>query len=170
MKEKLETHSDEVDSIVAAWQVQRSDFDAQPLAVFSRLLRLGRYIDRIRRTIFAQYDLETWEFEMLAALRRSGAPFQLTAGQLMNETLVSSGTITNRIMRMQDSGLIERSRDKVDRRVVYVKATPKGITQVDAAMEALLNEQRNQLADFSEQEIRQARDFLKQMIENIDNC
>lgn len=157
--------SDEVDYIVAAWEAQRPDFDARPLAIFSRLLRLGRYVEQIRRSTFADYQLEPWEFEMLAALRRAGKPHQLTAGQLMNETLVTSGTITNRIDQMEKHGYVERNRDDKDRRVVYVKMTRKGVKAIDQAMAALLLVQHKLLQDFSDAEQDQLRDGIKKLLE-----
>ncbi|XCB30759.1 MarR family transcriptional regulator [Arcanobacterium hippocoleae] len=160
-----ETMEDEVDHIVTAWEEQRPDFDARPLAVFSRLLRLGRYVEQIRRVTFAAYKLETWEFEMLAALRRAGKPHQRTAGQLMAETLVTSGTITNRIDQMEKHGYVKRNRDEKDRRVVYVKATRKGIKAVDNAMQALLEVQREFLENFSQEAEIQLRAGIKQLLE-----
>ncbi|WP_353065245.1 MarR family winged helix-turn-helix transcriptional regulator [Arcanobacterium hippocoleae] len=160
--------ADEVDHIVAAWEQQRPDFDARPLAVFSRLLRLGRFVEQIRRSIFGKYSLETWEFEMLAALRRTGAPHQLTAGQLMNETLVTSGTITNRIDQMEKHGYVVRNRDEKDRRVVYVKATAAGIAAIDAAMSALLAVQHELLAHFSADEEAELRAGIKKLLEVVE--
>lgn len=133
---------DEVDGIVAAWGRERPDFDASPLAVFSRVMRLSRHLERFRRLAFATHNLESWEFEMLSALRRQGAPYQLTAGRLMQETLVSSGTVTNRIDRMIAHGLVTRHTDENDGRVVHVRATKEGIAAVDAAMADLLDKER----------------------------
>ncbi|MFC5370708.1 MarR family winged helix-turn-helix transcriptional regulator [Arcanobacterium bovis] len=161
--------SDEVDHIVAAWQGQRPDFDAQPLALFSRLLRLGRHLDRLRRATFADFGLETWEFEMLSALRRQGEPFQLTAGQLMQETLVSSGTITNRIDRMVDHGFVKRMSDPADKRVVYVVATERGIEAVDGAMEALLIVEHQLLEGIAGSQRDEAVSVLRTILERMDS-
>lgn len=166
---EVKVAADEVDSIVAAWELQRPDFDARPLAIFSRLLRLGRYVEQIRRATFAEYQLEPWEFEMLAALRRAGRPHQLTAGQLMNETLVTSGTITNRIDQMEKHGYVERNRDEKDRRVVYVKMTRKGVQAIDQAMAALLLVQRKMLQDFSAVEQEQLRDGIKKLLKTAQS-
>src|SRR5699024_1045261 len=106
---------DEVDRIVAAWARERPDLPTGALSVFSRISRLARHLDRARRTAFAAHDLEVWEFDVLTALRRAGAPYQLTPGTLMNQTLVSSGTMTNRIDRMVAHGLVHRAADPIDR-------------------------------------------------------
>lgn len=154
---------DEVDAIIEGWGVQRPDLDPRPLAIFSRLLRLNRHIERIRKSIFAENNLETWEFEMLAALRRQEGSC-LTAGRLMQETLVSSGTITNRIDRMEGKGLLIRKADNKDGRVVHVCATEKGIAYVDSAMVGLLQAQAEILEQYDESEREDAADFLRRML------
>lgn len=75
---------------------------------------------------------------MLTALRRAGAPYELTPGRLMNQTMVSSGTMTNRIDRLVVHGLVRRAADPTDRRVVRVRLTETGLATVDAAMADLL--------------------------------
>ena len=94
--------TDEVDRIVEAWIAQRPDLDFSPLEVLSRVDRLSRHLDRARRDAFRRSDLEPWEWDVLSALRRAGEPFQLSPKQLLQQTLVSSGTMTNRIDRLVD--------------------------------------------------------------------
>jgi DNA-binding MarR family transcriptional regulator len=108
--------NDEVDRIVGAWQRERPDLDFTPLQVLSRVARLSRHLDRARRTAFAASDLESWEFDVLSALRRAGAPYQLSPKSLLQQTLVSSGTMTNRIDRLVQRGLVERRTDPNDAR------------------------------------------------------
>ncbi|WP_418276061.1 MarR family winged helix-turn-helix transcriptional regulator [Isoptericola jiangsuensis] len=134
------THTgDEVDRIVAAWQRERPDLDVEPLTVFSRVSRLARHLDRARRGAFARHELETWEFDVLSALRRSGEPYRLSPGRLVAQTLVTSGTMTNRIDRLERRGLVERHRSPDDRRGVLVQLTAAGRSRVDAAMSDLLD-------------------------------
>ncbi|MCI5826259.1 MAG: MarR family transcriptional regulator [Arcanobacterium sp.] len=176
MQEKRDLHStvqaitqgDDVDAIVTEWEVQRPDFDARPLAVFSRLLRLDRHIDHLRRTVFAAYGLESWQFEMLTELRRKTNGHQLTAGQLMQKTLVSSGTITNRIDRLEAQGLVQRVRDPNDGRVVIVQATEKGVQIADRAMASLLEKQRELLAPYEPEDIATVTVFLRSMLSDLD--
>ncbi|MDO8149438.1 MarR family transcriptional regulator [Isoptericola sp. b515] len=134
------THpGDEVDRIVTAWQRERPDLDVEPLTVFSRVSRLARHLDRARRGAFARHDLETWEFDVLSALRRAGEPYRLSPGRLVAQTLVTSGTMTNRIDRLAERGLVERHRSPEDRRGVLVRLTGAGRSRVDAAMSDLLD-------------------------------
>ncbi len=130
--------TDEVDRIVSAWERERPDLPTVALSVFSRITRLARYLDRARRAAFAQHGLEVWEFDVLTALRRAGDPYELTPGTLMTETMVSSGTMTNRIDRLVAHGLVRRAADSRDRRVVRVRLTEEGLRTVDAAMTDLL--------------------------------
>ncbi|RPF19958.1 MarR family winged helix-turn-helix transcriptional regulator [Myceligenerans xiligouense] len=133
------TPHDEVDRIVAAWLRVRPDLDLEPLTVFSRISRLARHLDLARRRAFARRDLETWEFDVLSALRRAGEPYRLSPGALVQQTLVTSGTMTNRIDRLAERGFVERHRSPDDRRGVQVELTSTGLKQVDAAMADLLD-------------------------------
>jgi DNA-binding MarR family transcriptional regulator len=129
---------DEVDRLVTAWRRERPDLDVEPLEVLSRISRLARHLDRARRTAFAEHNLEPWEFDVLTALRRAGAPYQLSPGQLLTQTLVTSGTMTNRIDRLAGKGLVQRLPDPGDRRGVLVRLTESGQHRADEALAGLL--------------------------------
>ncbi len=139
--------ADDVDRIVSAWRRERPDLDVTPLEVFSRLSRLARRLDLARRRAFGRHGLESWEFDVLAALRRAGAPYELNPGQLVAETLVTSGTMTNRVDRLAARGLVERHRDPRDRRGVIVRLTTAGERVVDAALADLLGDEHALLAE-----------------------
>lgn len=130
--------SDEVDRIVDAWSRERGDLDFSPLQVLSRVGRLARHLERARRTAFAASDLELWEFDVLSALRREGTPYQLSPKALLQQTLVSSGTMTNRINRLVARALVERRTDPNDGRGILVIMTEAGRERVDAAISTLL--------------------------------
>ena len=114
--------------------------------MFSRISRLARLLDRARRRAFTAHRIEPWEFDVLAALRRAGAPYQLSPGRLLHETLVTSGTMTNRVDRLAGRGLVDRLPDPGDRRGVLVRLTAEGRSTVDAAFEELLAHERDLLA------------------------
>jgi DNA-binding MarR family transcriptional regulator len=133
---------DEVDELVARWEAERPDLDVEPLQVLSRVSRLARHLDRARTAAFASHGLQAWEFDVLSALRRQGAPYQLSPGALLRATLVTSGTMTNRIDRLADAGLVSRHPDPQDKRGVVVTLTPQGRAAVDAALEDLLRSER----------------------------
>ena len=116
---------DEVDELVEAWHRERADLDLAPVEVFSRVGRLARLLDKARREAFTAHRIETWEFDVLAALRRAGKPYQLTPGALLRQTMVTSGTMTNRVDRLAERGFVERSPDPRDRRGVLVRLTDR---------------------------------------------
>ena len=133
---------DEVDELVTRWGAERPDLDVEPLQVLSRVSRLARHLDRARTAAFASHGLQAYEFDVLSALRRQGPPYQLTPGALLRATLVTSGTMTNRIDRLTEAGLVSRQPDPQDRRGVPVALTDRGAAAVDAALEDLLRSER----------------------------
>lgn len=159
---------DEVDRIVAAWRRERPDLDVAPLGVLSRVTRLARHLDRARRAAFADHDLESWDFDVLSALRRAGSPYQLSPGQLVTQTLVTSGTMTNRIDRLVARGLVERHPDPADRRGVLVRLTRDGLARVDAALADLLERERELLADLDEAEQDVLSGMLRRLVAPFD--
>jgi DNA-binding MarR family transcriptional regulator len=155
---------DEVDSLVEAWRRERSDLDLGPVEVFSRISRLARHLDLARRQAFTDHDIESWEFDVLAALRRAGGDYELSPGRLLKETLVTSGTMTNRVDRLAARGLVERLPDPTDRRGVLVRLTPEGRQAVDGAFEALLDAERELLGDLPAREQKQLAALLRTLI------
>ena len=159
---------DEVDRIVAAWRRERPDLDAGPLEVLSRVSRLSRHLDRDRAAAFAGHHLESWEFDVLAALRRSGPPYQLSPGALLAETLVTSGTMTNRVDRLAARGLVVRLRDPDDGRGVRVRLTEPGLVLVDTALAALLEREHVLLAGLAPAERAVLAHLLRRLVAPYD--
>ncbi|BBH16883.1 MarR family transcriptional regulator [Nocardioides baekrokdamisoli] len=141
---------DDVDDLSEAWARERPDLDLEPVEIFSRIDRLAHKLARVRSDAFAAYGVEGWEFDVLAALRRAGDPYELSPGRLLHETLVTSGTMTNRVDRLTDRGFVERYPDPEDRRGVLVRLTPEGKECVDGAFAALLAAEARLLADLPE--------------------
>jgi DNA-binding MarR family transcriptional regulator len=152
---------DEVDVIVDAWKRERPDVDVSAMQVLSRVSRLARHLDRARKQAFAAHDLETWEFDVLAALRRAGSPYDLSPGRLVAETLVTSGTMTNRVDRLVARGLVERRPDPDDRRGVLVSLTATGRRTVDAALDELLVHEREILGSLDQKDVDRVADALR---------
>lgn len=165
---------DEVDRIVGAWRRERPDVDVAPLEVLSRVSRLARHLDRRRRAAFADVSidgvgLEPWEFDVLSALRRSGPPYELSPSELMAQTLVTSGTMTTRVEKLAERGLVRRSRRETgDRRGVRVRLTDAGRDAADAALEGLLAHERSLLADLSAADRAQLVDLLRRLVLPFD--
>jgi DNA-binding MarR family transcriptional regulator len=128
---------DEVDGVVAAWASVRPDLDTAPMQMLSRIRRIAQQLDAVSRYAFAQHGLAQHEFDVLAALRRSPSE-SLTPGRLAEATHVTSGTMTNRLDRLESRRLIIRRSDPVDGRQSVVRLTALGRRRVDAAIESLL--------------------------------
>jgi len=159
---------DEVDRIVASWDRERPDLDVAPLTVLSRVTRLARHLDLARRTAFARHGLEVWEFDVLSALRRAGEPYQLSPGALVTQTLVTSGTMTNRIDRLAAQGLVERFPAPDDRRGVLVRLTDAGRAAVDASLEDLLEVERRLLVGLTPEQRGDLADLLRVVVAPLD--
>ncbi|MBM6547117.1 MarR family transcriptional regulator [Janibacter sp. YIM B02568] len=155
---------DDVDEIVDAWRRERPDLDPEPLHVFSRLSRLARRLDLDRATAFGDHGIDGWEFDVLSALRRAGAPYELSPGRLVQETLVTSGTMTNRIDRLAAKGWVERTPSPSDRRGVIVRLTETGRAAVDGAMADLITRERDLLAELSETETGELTALLRRLL------
>lgn len=163
------SESDEVDRIVAAWGTQRPDLDFSPLEVLSRVNRLGRRLDRARREVFRRSDLDTWEWDVLSALRRAGAPFQLSPKQLLQETYVSSGTMTNRIDRLVERGFVRRESAPGDGRSVLVTLTEEGAMRTDAAITRLVDIEAEILAGLPRSERERLAALLRKLSLGFDS-
>jgi len=161
-------HPDEVDRIVEDWSRERPDLDFAPLQVLSRIDRLSRHLERARRGAFLSSGLEPWEFDVLAALRRAGVPYELSPKALLQQTLVSSGTMTNRIDRLVQRRLVERRTDPHDGRGVLVAMTERGRERVDAAILELLEDEARLLERLSPAEQERLSALLRRLSADFD--
>ena len=167
MDSKSSEHErDEVDRLVAAWKRERPDLDLSPLSVLSRITRIARHLDIARRDAFG--ELENWGFDVLAALRRAGTPYQLSPGALMQETMVTSGTMTNRLDRLEELQLITREQDPDDGRGSLVTLTKSGMRAVDAALESLLENERELLGSLTAKDRELLADLLSKLVTEFD--
>ncbi|HAN23765.1 MAG: MarR family transcriptional regulator [Microbacterium sp.] len=160
--------SDEVDRIVEAWMTQRPDLDFSPLEVLSRVDRLSRHLDRARREAFRRSELEPWEWDVLSALRRAGEPYQLSPKTLLQQTLVSSGTMTNRIDRLVGRRLVQREADPADGRSILVTLTDDGRVRVDAAITRLVDAEAHLLERLSRTDRERLASLLRKLSLGFD--
>ncbi|MEO0378181.1 MAG: MarR family transcriptional regulator [Cyanobacteria bacterium P01_A01_bin.17] len=128
--------ADPVDKILAQWQRERPDLDASPMGIVGRMGRVSKHLERSLQTVFSDFGLRPGEFDVLATLRRSGPPYQLSPTALFNTMMVSSGTMTNRVDRLEQAQLVERIPDPSDRRGTLIHLTPKGFDLIDQAVAA----------------------------------
>jgi DNA-binding MarR family transcriptional regulator len=156
--------TDEVDEIVATWRRERPDLDVEPLHVLSRIARLAAVLGERRADAFVDHGLQGHEFDVLSVLRRSGAPFERTAGELAALTHVTSGTMTSRLDRLVARGLVTRHPDPADGRLVRVRLTAAGREHVDAAFEQLLATERQLVATLSDDRCGMLADALRDLL------
>ncbi|WOP17390.1 MarR family winged helix-turn-helix transcriptional regulator [Raineyella sp. LH-20] len=159
---------DEVDRLIADWSRERPDLDLAPMQVLSRVTRVAKQLDHARSSAFALHDIVSWEFDVLAALRRSGEPYQLSPGRLLQETMVTSGTMTNRVDRLAARGLVQRGPDPHDGRGVVVSLTAAGLATVDGALVDLLGAERRILAVLPDADATQLADLLRALAGELE--
>lgn len=129
-------HNDAVDAIVAQWQRERPDLDLAAMAIIGRLGRVHLLAERAIEAVFTDHGLQRGEFDVLAALRRSGEPFELTPSVLADTLMLSRAGMTGRLDRLEAAGLVRRVADPADRRAVRVALTPAGRALVDEVVTA----------------------------------
>jgi DNA-binding MarR family transcriptional regulator len=137
----MATQRDAVDRIVDQWSRMRPDLDVTPIGIIGRISRLSRLVDRRLGENFAEFGLDDWMYDVLATLYRGGAPHELTAGDLVRQTMVTTGAITHRIDRLEARGLVERA-SATDRRKVIVRLTSEGVATVERVVDAHLATER----------------------------
>jgi len=159
---------DAVDVILAQWAAERPDVDVSAIAVIGRISRLEKRLAAELARVFALHGLEHWEYDVLATLRRSGPPFELTVGEMLESMMLASGTITHRIDRLEGRGLVERRPDPNDGRVVRVRLSRTGKTLVERALvDHAANEERL-LSGLSSREREQLAALLRRLQVTVD--
>lgn len=151
------------------WEHARPDLDFSPLHVFSRVKRIAKQLDAVRKIAFAGAELELWEFDVLSALRRAGEPHRLSPKQLLASNLVSSGTMTNRIDRLVARGLVTRDTDPHDGRGILVTMSDRGRELVDAAIERLVAAEAALLASVSDDDRESLASALRDLALAMDD-
>ncbi len=146
--------ADHSDAVVAQWREQRPDLDPSPMATFTRLWRAARLVEERQAAVFGAHGLEAGWFDVLATLRRAGAPHRLSAGTLARGLVMSTGGMTKRLDKLEAAGLVARSPDPDDRRGVLVSLTEHGLAVVDRAGEDHLDNEARLLEPLTDRERR----------------
>ncbi|MEE6273660.1 MarR family winged helix-turn-helix transcriptional regulator [Georgenia wangjunii] len=155
---------DRVSDYLGQWRRQRPDLDPAPMGVVGRISRADELIGRVTRAYFAEHGIQAGEFDVLAALRRSGSPFTLTPGALAESTMVSSAAMTNRLSRLESKGLLARRTDPANRRNVLVALTERGRALVDTVVEGHLENERRVLAPLTQAEQDRLAGLLEKLL------
>lgn len=155
---------DQVDRILAQWKEQRPDVDVSPIAVLGRLHRLAAVTGRLLSNNLQRHGLTREAFDVLATLRRSGPPYQLNPTQLLGSLMLTSGSMTNRIDRLEAEGYVERLPDPKDRRGTLVGLTEAGKEAVDRVLPAHVANEEQMLATLTEQEREELARLLRKLL------
>jgi DNA-binding MarR family transcriptional regulator len=162
-------HFDHLDSIQAQRRHERPDLDVSALVLLGRLFRVARLADAALADGTARHGLQPGWFDLLAALRRAGPPFEMRPTDLMKATMLSSGGITKRLDRLAKAGLIERRPDPDDRRGALVRLTRKGRATIDRALETHVEDEARLLATLSAADRRTLDSLLRRLLVELDN-
>jgi len=153
---------------IEQWKRERPDLDVSPMGVLGRLNEASSLIARDRLApLFARFGLQAGEFDVLATLRRSGAPYTLTPTALYEATMVTSGAMTNRLDRLEKAGLILRGPHPNDRRGIVVQLTEKGLALIDDAVTAHVANEHEILAGLTGAERETLAQLLGKLIESV---
>jgi DNA-binding MarR family transcriptional regulator len=159
---------DHVDRILEQWQRERPDVDTAALGVIGRLHRAAVLTNAPLAAGLAEHGLQPGWFDLLAALRRSGPPYELNPTQLVRATLLSSGGMTKRLDRLVEAGLVERRADPSDRRGILVGLTPHGKAVVDTALEAHVANEERLLRSLKPADRRALDDLLRTLLADLE--
>jgi len=160
---------DQVDQILAQWAEARPDLDTSPMGVIGRISRLSLLLIKEQVRVFAEYDLDFASFDVLATLRRTGPPHELTPGQLARCMIVTPGAVAQRLARLESAGLITRTHSKADRRMITVSLTTSGQELVDTVLPAHVANEQRLLAGFSPSERQAFASMLRRLLVSLDD-
>lgn len=153
-------HTDHVTRVLQQWRVERPDLDASPIGIVGRLSRLALLIRHDLVTVYDSYGLSEGEFDILATIRRQGAPFECSHGTLIRETMVTKSAVSKRLAALEARGLVARAAAQHDGRSQIVQLTPAGRRLLDRAFEEHLENERRVLSVLSASD----RDALQRIL------
>lgn len=164
----MSEQQDHLDFVISQWQQERPDLAPEPMAVIGRLKRLSQHLRQGIESKHKEFGLAWGEFDVLATLLRSGAPYCLTPTLLFRSAMLSSGAMTNRLNRLQERGLIERLPDPEDRRSLLVKLSDDGYHLISQAMTEHVDVEARLLQVLSEDDIQQLDRLLKKWLAGFE--
>jgi DNA-binding MarR family transcriptional regulator len=152
------------DQIHEQWKCARPEADTSGFEVIGRILLLSKHLQHSIARRLGDLGLDLWAFDVLAALWRQGPPYHLSPTELSKTVMLSSGGMTNRLDRLEGSGLVARTPDPADRRGLIIELTGNGKTLVDQAISARLEEANEAVAPLSEAEREELTGLLRKLL------
>jgi len=168
MSDLINPSHDAVDAILEQWQRERPDLDCSPMGPIGRVKRCAALLDQRLELAFAEFELSMWEFDMLATLRRSGTPYSLSPTELFSTLMVTSGTMTHRLKRLESRGLISRQVNANDARSMLVQLTHDGMLLIDRAVEKHVENEKHILSGISAETLGELDRRLADLLRSLD--
>jgi len=152
---------DAIDRVVEQWAKEKPELETEPMAMMGRIMRIAKYMETQVAELHKNYDMKLGEFDVLATLRRSGKPYQLTPSELIGSMMLTSGAMTNRLGKLEAKGLISREHSKEDRRSVSVQLTKDGLILIDQMMTEHVEMQKKLVKSLSASQKKNTNQLLK---------
>ncbi|MCZ0733596.1 MarR family winged helix-turn-helix transcriptional regulator [Phreatobacter sp. AB_2022a] len=160
--------ADHVERLRGQWRRELPDLDTEPMTVLGRAYRLSNLVRPSIEAVFAGFDIDRGEFDVLSTLRRAGAPFKLTPTELYRSLMITSGGLSHRLVRLERAGLVRREKSAEDGRSLLVTLTEKGRERVEQAVRAdMANEQRF-LEGLSPAKRAALADLLRELLTQVE--
>jgi len=160
---------DAIDRVEQAWRRERPDIDVSSVGIISRIWRVSRHLEQERKERLAELGTDRVTLDVLAMLRRSGAPYRRTAGELTQASLITSGGVSQRLEKLERAGLVTRHIHPGDRRRIDVQLTPEGVALVDSVLADLMEHETKLLEDLSDAERDGLREALKSLLARFEH-
>lgn len=160
--------NDHVARIQAEWRAERPEVDTGPQGVIGRLHRIANHLTGELTSLYARYGLSEGEFDVLAALRRAGSPYERAPGEIALHTMVTTGAVTKRVDRLEEAGLVQRRRNDADGRGRVVRLTPAGRRLIDKAFTAHMANEHRLLEPLTAAQQAQLEKLLTAWLEHLE--
>lgn len=166
----LNMKEDTIDKLLETWQRERPDLDPWPSGIAARIFRLATHLRRHAETWLDPMGLSWETFEIITALRRNGAPYEMKPTALYRATFLTSGAMTNRLDRAHAAGLIVRMDDPEDRRGVVVRLTPAGLALANDAIERYYAESNQLMGHLRTKQRTDLANLLRELLMPMEDA
>jgi DNA-binding MarR family transcriptional regulator len=154
----------DLNEILAAWKRERPDLDMAPLRISLLLRRALEVAERRRLSLLTEYGLSPSALDLLATLRRAGAPYRRTPSELARSSLLTAAGISQRMRLLERAGFITRTINEDDRRMIHVELTEEGLKTIDTVLGPYMSQERDMLSAFTKRERGELERLLQRFL------
>jgi DNA-binding MarR family transcriptional regulator len=159
---------DHIDRILDQWRSERPELHTGALGLIGRLMRTAVLAEEVLVEPLRERGLEPGWFDVLAALRRTGPPYELNPKRLMETVMLSSGGMTKRLDRLERAGLVKRGPDPGDRRGTLVRLTARGKRMADRTVDLHIANEERLLEPLDEAERHALDGLLRKLLTELE--